>query len=163
MWRLAIYFLACMLAGSAFGQADKPDPADTAAVETCLKNARANSRPPESCIGIVADPCLDNAEDPSTYGMVRCSVRECEVWDERLNRTYKKLMTELEPAKRTELRDMQRAWITFHEKKCDFHRVIEEGTVSIPLASYCGLEETGRQALFLEEMLGDGDNPEAAR
>ncbi|MCC6947039.1 MAG: DUF1311 domain-containing protein [Bradyrhizobiaceae bacterium] len=157
---LVLYFIgAC----AAFAQADKPDPQDAAAVEACLKNARANSRPPESCIGIVADPCLDKAEDPTTYGTAKCSEREHLVWDERLNRAYRELMADLEPEKRTELRDMQRSWIAFSDKKCAMHGVLGEGSIVIPITAYCVLVEAGRQALFLEELLGEGDNPEATR
>jgi hypothetical protein len=31
------------------------------------------------------------------------------------------------------------------------------------LAAYCDVAESGRQALFLNQLLGEGDNPEAAR
>lgn len=98
-------------------------------------------------------------DDPSTYGMAECSKREYLVWDERLNAAYRKLMAELDSGQRRELRDLQRAWIALSVKKCGFHRVMQpEGTIVIPIASYCAMQETGRQALFLEQMLGEGDS-----
>jgi uncharacterized protein YecT (DUF1311 family) len=150
-------------AGIALARADQPEPADAAAIEDCLKEARGKQAREEACIGRVADPCLDKAEDPSTHGMADCSRREHAVWDLRLNRAYRALMRDLEPAQRTELRNAQRAWIAFADKKCGLHRVLEEGTITIPIAAYCDMVETGRQALFLERLLGEGDNPDTAR
>jgi uncharacterized protein YecT (DUF1311 family) len=132
--------------------------ADRSVIQQCLKARAAASEERERCVGAIADPCLDKGEDPSTYGMAECSKREYLVWDERLNTAYKKLMAELETGQRAQLQDMQRAWIAFSERKCGFYGVIQEGTIVIPISSYCAMQETGRQALFLEQMLDEGDS-----
>ena len=133
--------------------AAQPAPADRKVVETCLTE-KSKTHDQEKCIGVIADACLEKGDDPSTHGMADCSRREHAVWDDRLNRLYRKLMTEADNATRVKLREMQRAWIAFEEKKCGFHYVAEPGSASIPMIAYCSMTETGRQALFLERVFG---------
>lgn len=148
---------------AAWAQADRPNPADAAVIEDCLEAARGSRQRRGECIGRLADACLKKAEDPSTYGMAECSRREHAVWDARLNRAYRALLRDLDPEQRTEVRNAQRAWTAFSQKKCRLHRVLEEGTIAIPIAAYCAMEEAGRQALFFEQLVGEGDNADAAR
>jgi uncharacterized protein YecT (DUF1311 family) len=134
-------------------------PADRAAIQRCLDEKTVAGEEREGCVGSLAEACLDKGEDPSTFGMAECSKREYLVWDERLNATYRKMMDELAPDQRRELRDLQRAWIAFSDKKCGFYRVMQpEGSIIIPIASYCAMRETGRQAVFLEMMHEEGDS-----
>jgi uncharacterized protein YecT (DUF1311 family) len=91
--------------------------------------------------------------------MADCSRREHAVWGERLNLTYRKLLKDLDAKQRQELRELQRAWIAFSDRKCAFYRVMQpEGSIVIPIASYCAMHEVGRQAAFLETMLAEGDS-----
>lgn len=139
--------------------ADDATPEDRAAVQRCLDEKAAAGEERVGCVGVVADACLDKGEAPSTFGMAECSKREYLIWDERLNETYRKMMAELEPGQRHELRDLQRAWIAFSDKKCGFYRVMQpEGSIIIPISSYCAMRETGRQAVFLEMMHEEGDS-----
>ena len=43
--------------------------------------ARVAGYAAESCIGVLADPCMETEEAASTYGMMNCYGRESEVWD----------------------------------------------------------------------------------
>jgi uncharacterized protein YecT (DUF1311 family) len=139
--------------------AEDAAPADRAAIQRCLEEKASAGEERDTCVGSLADACLEKGEDPSTYGMAECSKREYLVWDERLNATYRTMMAELAPDQRRELRDLQRAWIAFSDKKCGFYRVIQpEGSIVIPIASYCAMRETGRQAVFLEMMHEEGDS-----
>jgi uncharacterized protein YecT (DUF1311 family) len=148
--KFALVLLVVLWATPSAGQSSA---ADRAAVETCLTE-KAKTQEQEGCIGVIADACLEKGDDPSTHGMADCSRREHAVWDERLNRSYRKFMREADNATRTKLREMQRAWIAFEEKKCAFHYVAEPGSASIPMTAYCSMTETGRQALFLERVFG---------
>lgn len=133
--------------------------ADHATVQRCLEEKVAAGEERERCVGVIADACLEKGEDPSTFGMADCSRREHAVWDDRLNATFRKLMKELEPKQQRELRDLQRGWIAFSDKKCAFYRVMQpEGSIVIPIASYCAMQEVGRQAAFLETMAAEGDS-----
>jgi len=56
--------------------------------------ARSKARPyAHDCIGVVADACLALEENQSTEGMMGCFGREADVWDQMLNRAYKKSLT----------------------------------------------------------------------
>jgi uncharacterized protein YecT (DUF1311 family) len=139
--------------------AEDATPADRAAIQRCLDEKAAVGEERDTCVGSLADACLDKGDDPSTYGMADCSKREYLVWDERLNETYRRMMAELERDQQRELRDLQRAWIAFSDKKCSFYRVMQpQGSIIIPIASYCAMKETGRQAVFLEMMHEEGDS-----
>lgn len=142
------------LAGSA---GDPPLPEHKAIIEKCIAEKRKTHEKLDRCIGVVADECLDKNTDPSTYGMVNCSTIEYNVWEDRLNRTYKELISTLDPKPKVRLRDIERAWIAFRDKKCDFYQRDEGGTSVIPLGAYCMMEETGRQAVFLDEVLNDNE------
>jgi len=153
-------FAALLLGGIGTAHAaEDATPADRAAIQRCLEEKAAAGEERETCVGVIADACLDKSEDPSTYGMAECSKREYLVWDERLNATYRKMMAELERDQQRELRDLQRAWIAFSDKKCSFYRVMQpHGSIVIPIASYCAMRESGRQAVFLEMMHEEGDS-----
>jgi len=133
--------------------------ADHATVQRCLEEKVAANEERERCVGVIADPCLEKSEDPSTFGMADCSRREYAVWDERLNSTYRKLMKDIDAKQQRDLRDLQRAWIAFSDRKCGLYRVMQpEGSIVIPIAAYCTMQEVGRQATFLETMLEEGDS-----
>lgn len=139
-------------------RAQDATPADRAAIEKCVKDKVAAGEDRGKCVGSIADACLEKSEDPSTHGMANCSRREQEVWDERLNAAYKKLLADVERKQRNSVRDMQRSWIAFRDKKCGLHSVLEEGSIVIPIIAYCYMEETGRQAVFLEQLVAEGDS-----
>jgi uncharacterized protein YecT (DUF1311 family) len=150
-----------MIAGNFFYSAyafagtpgDPPEANDKAAVEKCIADKKKADNKIEHCIGVIADPCLEKSADPSTYGMANCSTREHNVWEDRLNRAYKKLMSTLEEPQKSRLRDVERTWIVYRDKKCEFYRREEDGTSVIPSNAYCMMEETGRQAVYLDEIL----------
>ncbi|HEX5779913.1 MAG TPA: lysozyme inhibitor LprI family protein [Xanthobacteraceae bacterium] len=157
-YTVCLSLIALTLAGEARA-GDDATAEDRAAIQRCLDEKAAAGEERETCVGVIADACLDKSEDPSTYGMANCSKREYLVWDERLNATYRQMMAELAPDQRRELRNLQRVWIDLSDKKCGFYRVMQpQGSIIIPIASYCAMRETGRQAVFLEMMHEEGDS-----
>ena len=82
--------------------------------------------------------------------MAQCYDREAAVWDERLNQNYKKRLDGAEPAYRDALKKMQRAWLAYRDAKCGSISIGETGSISVPETAICMLEETARQAIFLE-------------
>lgn len=157
---MRIFFLATLLltTGALAGPGgDPPKPAVKAAVEKCLAEKEKASKPLEECIGVVADSCLEKGEDPSTYGMIACHGDEADVWDERLNRDYQALMKTMKNPAKERVRDLERTWIDFRDKKCAYRQMEDEGTVGMILNIACYREETARQALFLSGIL-DGQS-----
>jgi uncharacterized protein YecT (DUF1311 family) len=154
-------------------------PADRAAVEACLKlveaNVQAEARRPaedeapgaagrlaaaakeaatqsESCIGAVTAPCQQQSGGYSTAGMIACNTREWAVWDERLNRAYTKVLKDADRKLAGALRQTQRAWLQWREKRCKLPEIENEGgSIVGPLYTGCMLHVTARQALWLDQ------------
>jgi len=146
--------VALLGAPNAYAQGGKPDGRDSRAIQDCIKS---NSKKPESCIGLVSNPCLDRDDAQSTAGMVACIARETAVWDDILNETYRRLRGKLDPQQRTKLRDMQRAWIVSRDKTCAFYWDYFQGTMASPMSADCVNTETARRTLFLLNFLDDAE------
>jgi len=168
------------LARSAPTQAEslRARPDDRAAVEACLKlvgenavkEAQGTSQDEapgpagrltaaardaltqrESCIGAVTISCQQAPGGASTMGMIDCSTREWAVWDERLNRAYQDALKDAPSKLVRALRDAQRAWLQWREKRCKLPAIDNEGgSIVGPLYTGCMLDATARQALWLE-------------
>jgi uncharacterized protein YecT (DUF1311 family) len=151
--------------------------ADRAAVEACLKlvgeNAKNEAQRPveneapgpagrlaaaakgaatqaESCIGAVTIPCQQEPGGYSTAGMIECNTREWAVWDERLNRSYNQTLKNADRKLAAAVRQAQRAWLQWREKRCKLPEIENEGGSIIgPLYTDCMLDATARQALWL--------------
>ncbi|MDU8910534.1 lysozyme inhibitor LprI family protein [Aestuariicoccus sp. MJ-SS9] len=117
------------------------------------------------CVGASADACMQsNAGGYTTVGMGYCLEQEWQAWDGLLNLHYGEVraaaravdaeMRELgssAPSQADALRDMQRAWIAFRDAKCDYERSLwGGGTGGGPATLSCLMQETARQALYLE-------------
>jgi uncharacterized protein YecT (DUF1311 family) len=134
----------------------KPDAADFATVQSCIKSASAASQR-ERCIGIIADPCAEQPGAESTAGQVACAAREFAVWDDILNETYRRLRDTLDAGQKIKLRVMQRAWIESRERSCAFYWDFFRGTMASPMSAFCNNRETARRALFLLGFLGNAE------
>ncbi|MGP0057725.1 MAG: lysozyme inhibitor LprI family protein [Beijerinckiaceae bacterium] len=163
--RFVICLLAICLGPIASHAQEKATPEDRAAIAICLEKAKTDKLGSETCIGAVQKPCLDAPDSQSTLGMKMCAWRETAVWDERLNTAYQAaLRGDLGQVEALRdggkrkltgadiLRDAQRAWIAFRDKKCDAAGLqMEGGSGAGILIGDCYLQETARQALWLEE------------
>jgi uncharacterized protein YecT (DUF1311 family) len=142
---LVVATCICASVGVLAGAAGSPSKAkNRTIIERCLADKIKMGEELSRCIGIIADPCLEKSEDPSTYGMANCSTREYDVWDVRLNENYQKLMKDFEGEVKASLREIERVWMVYRDKKCGFYHVLERGTAAIPMDAYCTMTETGR-------------------
>lgn len=117
---------------------------------------------PESCIGVLADPCMETEEGASTYGMMDCYGRESEVWDARLNASYRERMApERGPGANAataemeakQLRKVQTAWIPWRDATCEVlyaDGIPIYGSLAKVDGGYCNMVLTARQGLWLE-------------
>jgi uncharacterized protein YecT (DUF1311 family) len=156
---------ALLMSGFALAQ-DKDMVKDRTILTACLSAAKANKRGPDTCIGAVQGPCLKGRGGDTTVGMKDCGGREIAVWDERLNAAYRIVLSGTlgkQEAVRGGgsktltgadiLRDAQRSWLAFRDKKCDAASLPMEGGTGAGLLSVdCYLQETARQALWLEAL-----------
>ena len=168
--RLALSLvLACAGVDAACAQ-DKPTDQDRATLAQCLVKAKTTKAAPESCISAVQGPCLDKPEGQSTFGMRDCANREAAIWDEQLNKGYKAVLKEYGDAdadgdngkklKGADLiRDAERAWLTFREKKCQVAGLqMAGGSGAGILIDDCYLYETAHQAIWLNSLVDTPEN-----
>jgi uncharacterized protein YecT (DUF1311 family) len=128
---------------------------DSEVISLCLKRANPDNR--ASCIGMVANPCLELPEGQPTQGMAECHRRETNVWDARLNARYKKLMATLSPAAAKGLKEAQRAWMAYRDAFCKAVMLTYEGgSMGMVSSAYCHMDLTAHQALRLEKLGADG-------
>jgi uncharacterized protein YecT (DUF1311 family) len=126
---------------------DKPDAADSATVQSCIKSA--SDRPQrERCIGIIADPCAEQPDAESTAGQMACAAREFAVWDDILNETYRRLRAALDARQKVKFARhaarVDRIARAQLRVLWDFFR----GTMASPMNAFCRNRETARRAIF---------------
>ena len=115
-----------------------------------------------TCVGLATNTCMEASEGGySTHGMSGCTDLELEWWDTRLNAIYVRSRDRLAaldaeapnyaPPQVDALKEMQRTWIPFRDAKCEY--VATEymgGSGAGPATIWCLMDETARQALYLE-------------
>ena len=119
------------------------------AIDICVQSERAAGSDGLSCIGKLANPCLNRPENVSTVAQYECIRKETVLWDDMLNAEYKRLRGLLgSEKKRIALRDVQRLWIKYRDADCGLARVFYDGgTISTPIAANCVLHKTARRAI----------------
>lgn len=98
------------------------------------------------------DQCMD-ASNGVTYEMKECMNSEFQYQDRKLNKLYKKLMNSLSNDRKNELREVQRLWIAYTEKNCDFYDVPDGGSLEKLSAQSCMLSSTAARVRELESFL----------
>jgi uncharacterized protein YecT (DUF1311 family) len=126
---------------------------DSYAIQDCIKTKESSNEGAERCIGLVANACLDRPEGRSTHGQSQCYQREQLVWDDILNETYRRLQGSFQGKLKTQLRDVQRAWIESRKLQCAFYGDVIQGSLAIPTAASCFNTETARRAIYLLSIL----------
>lgn len=87
--------------------------------------------------------------DGSTYEMVECLKGKTASWDKRLNAAYQKLLKEIQPKQREQLRIAQRSWVQYRDANCLFWG-LGEGTIARIEAGDCMYRMTKDRAEELE-------------
>ena len=93
--------------------------------------------------------CMDKA-DGVTQNMVECIDAEIKRQDVRLNKAYKALVADLNPERKKQLLEAQRAWLKFRDTNCAFYYDPEGGTIARVQAVDCLMTMTASRAKELE-------------
>jgi len=133
---------------SAAGDEAKTLAADVATLRHCLAGKRPLQQ--ESCIFMIANPCVGDEASKPPSEVEACHDREQRAWDLILNDAYQLLHDKLDADQAVKLRDMQRAWVTSRDRSCNFLYDFFQGTMANPMISYCNNQETGRRAIYLD-------------
>jgi uncharacterized protein YecT (DUF1311 family) len=118
----------------------------TALAIACLPHA-ASAREPGLTKQHAA--CMDKSGD-TTAAMIECMTVETKRQDVLLNKAYKALMTDLSPARKTQLQDAQRAWMKYRDANCSFYYDPNGGTLARVSANDCVMTYTAERARELE-------------
>lgn len=100
------------------------------------------------------DVCIEKAR--SNVGVINCTDDEIKRQDERLNKTYAALRSDIDPARRPALLQAQRAWIQFRDSNCDFYLDPNGGSIAPILATGCLMRMTADRADELIQLLPRG-------
>jgi len=164
--RPALLCLLLALPSGAHAQGGSYSIADEITLQNCIETVRdintsdgANSASTRDCIGIAAEACIaQSTKNQTTLGMVECTKRETAWWDGWLNSNYTALKENLSPELFSQLRDAQRAWISYRDTSCGFqYSYWKEGTIRHIIFTGCMLHRTGARAIELAEVLDWGD------
>ena len=93
--------------------------------------------------------CLDKSGGV-TMNVLDCISAETARQDDRLNKAYKEIMGELDPARKKQLRNVQRLWIKYRDANCGFYADPDGGSTARINANDCFLIETAERAKELE-------------
>ena len=95
--------------------------------------------------------CMDKSGGV-TSGMIECITTENKLQDARLNKAYKALSADLQPVRKTQLLEAQRAWIKFRDTNCSFYADPDGGSMARVSANDCVMRATTERARELEAL-----------
>lgn len=128
-----------------------PDP-----VALCLASA-AEPDDRRSCIGALAEPCTDEPGGETTGGMVRCLVRERELWTSQVETLTTRLRARESATQIEQLDIMLAAHEQWIRAKCHYSAsIFEGGSLARVVASACMRNTTADLALDLMERFDEG-------
>ncbi|WP_310619294.1 lysozyme inhibitor LprI family protein [Flexibacterium corallicola] len=156
--RTLLFLLVVCLSFAARGQSSShlntPTPKDREVFNSCLEKAGVKLAPAVACIGAVFEACQAEPKQQTSLGMRVCLSRESELWDERLNAAYEKLMAAYPDAAKKQLRKAERTWITYRKQDCDVPVVLyNKGSFGPVAAMHCFNRATALRAILLEQMI----------
>ena len=124
---------------------------DTEVISACLQQARESDQDAHTCIGRIADPCLETPDGQSTQGMVACTDQETRVWDGLLNAEYARLLPLPKPEAAEDVRKAQRIWITSRDADCRVpYYFFDGGTMTQPIGAHSLLDHTADRAILIK-------------
>ena len=85
-----------------------------------------------------------------TYEMLNCIGIETKHQDALLNQAYKRVMADLSPERKKQLKEVQRTWIKYRDLNCNFYADPNGGTNASILSSDCFMQTTASRARELE-------------
>ncbi len=83
-----------------------------------------------------------NSVNSATHDILKCMENEFIVHDTLLNENYKMAMKNIEPARKENLKKMQRLWMKYIDAKCGFYYHEKSGSGGLQSSSECKIAET---------------------
>lgn len=92
----------------------------------------------------------------SQLALNTCAARDYEREDARLNRNYRELVAKLDAERKSQLKEVQLAWIKFRDLQCEYDSTqYQGGTIYSLVHSACLLQMTKQRNKDLKAMIED--------
>ena len=91
--------------------------------------------------------CMEHRSNPNA-----CIEEELKHQDKKLNTAYREAKKSIQPFRLKSLRDIQKAWIKYRDKKCSFFHHKESGLGGVTDALQCELDMTIKRARELKKI-----------
>lgn len=99
--------------------------------------------------------CSDRSALPQ-MALSECAARDAQFWDGLLNNAYQQVIAQLAPDREENLREAQRAWVTFRDLTCEMETArYEGGSIAPMIMQGCLARLTERRARDLETYLNN--------
>lgn len=95
--------------------------------------------------------CMDKSGGV-TSAMLDCIATETQLQEARLNKAYQAAMDHLSAPRKKQLRQAQRAWLSFRQANCQFYADPDGGTAATVISNDCYMSATASRAQELEDM-----------
>ena len=163
--KLIALTIVVLLAGCNSSSSIASGPIETRAAKSANQPAPASA--PGVVVGVSSSPeqptndslrdsyhqCA-SSNDGSTWDMEDCIEKEFKYQDDRLNSTYRMLLSKLAPEARKRLKTEERQWLANKDAACKWDAETEGQAQRIE-ANLCSLERTADRATRLDHMLRD--------
>jgi hypothetical protein len=140
------------------GASAGPNP-DAQKIDACLRAAAEKGTSGVTCIGMVADPCIDAARGTNTdvKDAAACAARELAIWTTRLQRAIARARMGGSKDMAAAVTESQKSFVDSLAKLCPLYDRLDPG-MAMGGTAYCRLQETAMRVLSLER-LADAVNP----
>ncbi len=127
-------------------------------IDACVAELGAYGDHVEQCLGLHAQPCMEEEENFTTVGMVGCMATEAEAWETIMAREVRRLLPRLDEEQKAALQEAQAAWSAFRDADCAFPQVLVRGTLAQPWSADCVMQHTARRAMEIRGIVAYTEN-----
>jgi uncharacterized protein YecT (DUF1311 family) len=140
-----------LVAEPSHAQSRKPTAQEVAAIQDCVNKNEDNIDDGErQCLfSLVADQCIGDIGAAADRKLTDCYEIEGPIWDDLLNKNYKRLLDTLDDEQTVKARAMQHAWIAYRDTTCQFYWDKIQGTMANHMKAACITRESARRAMLL--------------
>ena len=134
----------------------EPNGDDEAKLYQCLDAVRKANSDARACIGVVADPCLEQPSDSGPEGLIACIDRETVLWEQMLTDRFANLVAQVDDEPADEVRAVHEAWQHYRDKRCRLgESLFPEQAMADVWGADCLLQETGRRAIEISALIDE--------
>lgn len=124
-------------------------------IRACVTEAGASNgdmKDYQTCIGTVANPCIDSPFGSTEFRKVICIGTEEQVWLDLVRENFAALKAGLSEKSKARIEDTEKAFFNYRDLKCGLVRTVFEGDEPDVAYGVCTTETAARFAIDLNEL-----------